>query len=83
MAMQLNFSQMSEAAASQGGPSGSQRLTCAFSSGCRLGTPAPLGLDLSLTDSEGQDILADATNLTQGPPMSQLHSQMTSQQLLS
>lgn len=77
MAMQLSFSQFSEAAQSQGGPSCSQRLTCAFSSGCRLGTPVPAPLDLTLTDSEGQDPLRDATNM-EAPPLSQL----TSQQLL-
>lgn len=83
MAMQLSFSQFSEGVQSQGGASCSQRLTCAFSSGCRLDTPhAPPHLDLSLTDSEGQDPLRDATNMFDAPSLSQMPSQLASQQFL-
>lgn len=84
MAMQLSFSQFSEGVQSQGGASCSQRLTCAFSSGCRLDTPhVPPHLDLSLTDSEGQEPLRDATNMFDAPPLSQMPSQLASQQFLS
>ena len=70
-ATMLHFSQCTDGGIASQGPSGSQILSSALS-GCRLGTPAPLSLEL--TDSEEQP-LQDATNMLQGPSCSQMHSQ--------
>lgn len=78
-AMHLNFSQCTNSSQQTQGASSSQRLSCALS-GCRLGTPAPLSLQLS-----EEDPLRDATNMMEAPPLPcpQMYSQQNaSQQLL-